>query len=401
MNNVLIVDDDASFLLSLSDGLGAYANDFCVATAENGEMAITYLETNQVALVVTDLRMPVLDGFELLAHIGNHYPHLPVIVMTAFGTPDIEEYIDDLGAMQYIEKPLDFKVLANKINEVLASKSSGYISNMNLVSFLQLVEMEKKTCTLSVTENGKSGILHFRKGILLDAESGELSGVDAAYEIVCWKNAEIEINGICKKREKDRKIRSSLHHIIMESFVRFDEKARSSEERRAGQETIVEQTFGGDMGSAYSPEVVNPADKIEMRKGMKNMSIQDKLKEFASIDGFIGAGVFTPGGETIGMYAADSKSNLETVGILANNVLMNAQKASLEMGTGRGQLVHVEAEHAHIIVRCLNEGTDPLKSQPGKAHVHLVLILSLDASLGLAKMRIGSIIQALADECRV
>lgn len=169
MNKVLIVDDDASFLLSLSDGLRAYANDFGFATAENGAKAIEYLFANPVDLVVTDLKMPVLDGFELLAHIGSHHPQIPLIVMTAFGTPQIVERIDDLGAMLYIEKPLDFKALANKIIESLAASSRGYLSNMNLVSFLQLIETDRKTCTLAIKENNKRGTLYFNKGILLDA----------------------------------------------------------------------------------------------------------------------------------------------------------------------------------------------------------------------------------------
>ena len=122
----------------------------------------------------------------------------------------------------------------------------------------------------------------------------------------------------------------------------------------------------------------------------------------ASLEGFGGAGLFTPTGEALAIHEAPGlKASLKTVGVLANNVLMNAQKASLEMGTGRGQLVHVEAEHAHILVRCLNEGTDPLRSMPGKAHVHLVLFLTTDASIGLAKMRISSIIAALAEDCRM
>jgi CheY-like chemotaxis protein/predicted regulator of Ras-like GTPase activity (Roadblock/LC7/MglB family) len=399
MNNVLIVDDDSSFLLSLSDGLRAYSDDFSLATYENGQKAIEYLSANPVALVVTDLKMPVIDGFELLAHIGKHYPQLPVIVMTAFGTPSIEESIHDLGAMQYIEKPLDFKHLAKMINEGLASSSSGHISNMNLVSFLQLIEMEKKTCTLSIKEGGKRGVLYFKHGVMFDAETSDQSGVEAAYVIVCWKNAEIEISSKC--RIKESRIESSLQHIIMDAAVRFDELSKNNEERRSAENAIELEVVDEFAELFYSFEDVNHDHKSNSKKGINIMSIQDKLKEFASIDGFLGAGVFTPAGETIGLYAGDSKVNLESIGILANNVLMNAQKASIEMGTGRGQLVHVEAEHAHIIVCCLNEGTDPLKSQPGKAHIHLVLILGPDASLGLAKMRISAIVLSLADDCRV
>ena len=433
MKNVLIVDDDASFLMSLSDGLKAYSSDFSVATVENGARAVAYLSANPADLVVTDLKMPVLDGFELLAHMGSHHPHLPVIVMTAFGTPDIEKRIDTLGALSYIEKPLDFKVLAGKINEGLAASSRGYINNMNLASFLQLVEMEKKTCTLVIKEGGKQGTLYFSKGVMLDAEIGDVSGVDAAYEIVCWKNAEIEINSVCKKKEK--KINYTLHHIFMEGFFRKDEqereaagkgtdkaaavkttaaektavadKAASAENaapanKAAGTEKQPEQKKTGDAGGAASPDAAKNEKINSTPKENNNMAIQDKLKEMASIDGFGGVGLFTPTGEALAIHeAAGSKANLKMVGVLANNVLMNAQKASLEMGTGRGQLVHVEAEHAHIIVRCLNEGTDPLKSQPGKAHIHLVLFLTTDASIGLAKMKVNSMIQGCAEECRM
>jgi len=111
-------------------------------------------------------------------------------------------------------------------------------------------------------------------------------------------------------------------------------------------------------------------------------------------------GVFTPSGESLAMLGSDGV-NLKDIGVLANNVLMNAQRASLDMGTGRGQLVHVEAEKAQIIVRCLNEGTDPLKSQPGKTHIHLVLVLTSDAGIGLAKMKVAKVIDSLAADFRV
>ena len=129
------------------------------------------------------------------------------------------------------------------------------------------------------------------------------------------------------------------------------------------------------------------------------MAVQDKLKELASIEGFAGAAVYTPTGEALAVLNADV-GNLKEVGVLTNAVLLNAQKASLEMGTGRGQQVHVEAEKAHVLARCLNEGTDPIRSQPGKAHIHLVLILKHDASLGLAKMRMNSVVEKLAEDFR-
>jgi CheY-like chemotaxis protein len=52
-----------------------------------GKEAVQILDATGVDLVVTDLRMPKMDGFELLAHMSGNYPDIPVIVMTAYGTP--------------------------------------------------------------------------------------------------------------------------------------------------------------------------------------------------------------------------------------------------------------------------------------------------------------------------
>ena len=132
---VLIVDDERPFLLSLSDGLSTYKKDFTVLTALNGKEAVKILNGYRIDLVITDLRMPKMDGFELLAYMTQHYPEIPVIVMTAFGTPEIESQIYSMGRFQYLEKPMDITVLANSIFSGLAaipskeSKQSINLSN--------------------------------------------------------------------------------------------------------------------------------------------------------------------------------------------------------------------------------------------------------------------------------
>jgi len=389
MKNVLIVDDQKAFLLSLSEGLSMYAADFNVITAENGKKAVDILNTTKIDLVVTDLKMPEMDGFELLAYMNNRFADIPVIVMTAFGTPEIEERIARLGVVQYLEKPLDFGELAEKIFEGLAAGSKGYIHGITLPSFLQLLEMEQKTCTLTIKAEKQTGKLYFFKGKLVNAETDGTEGEEAAYRIVCWDDPEIEIESVCRKRKKV--ITAPLNHVLMEGFRLKDEAGRKPKERRSGNDIE-----GAEPAAAGTAESIKSTDKE-----VNLMAVQDKLKEFASIEGFGGVALYTPTGEALAMLASqNSDIDLKSIGVLANNVLINAQKASLDMGTGRGQFVHIEAEKAHIFVRCLNEGTDPLKSQPGKAHIHLVLILTDDSSIGLAKMKIASIIDSVAAEFR-
>ncbi len=103
MKKILIVDDEMSFLLSLKDGLKKHEGKFQVVMAENGRKALEILRTTSIDLLVTDLKMPEMNGFELLAWVSRHKPQLPVIVMSAFGTPEIEARLESYDALQFLE----------------------------------------------------------------------------------------------------------------------------------------------------------------------------------------------------------------------------------------------------------------------------------------------------------
>ncbi len=221
MKKVLIVDDDESFLHSLIDGFKAYEDKFSIATAGDGVEAVAALREQEISLVLTDLKMPRMDGFELVAHLSNIYSEIPVIVMTAFGTPDMEDNLRDMGTFQYIEKPIDFDVLVEKILKGLNGPSKGFITGVSLSSFLQLLELDKKSCTLTIHAGSKTGVMYFRDGDLLDATAMGQSGSDAAYTIVSWSGVEIEIENSCPVTEG--KISESLGFILLEGCRRKDE----------------------------------------------------------------------------------------------------------------------------------------------------------------------------------
>ena len=123
MKHVLIVEDEKTVQLTLLDGLRKYEKEFRVLTAENGIIARQVLEKLSVDLVVTDLKMPGMDGFELLSLIRKNHPYIPVIVMTAFGNPELEKWLQSVGIFAYLEKPIDFTELTNKILSALALKN--------------------------------------------------------------------------------------------------------------------------------------------------------------------------------------------------------------------------------------------------------------------------------------
>lgn len=222
MKRVLIVDDEKSFLLSLKDGLSPHADKFQVLTAENGREAVAVMRALPIDLLVTDLKMPEMDGFELLAWVSRNQAHLPVIVLTAFGTPEIEARLAKMNTLQYLEKPIDLPMLQEGIFNGLDARDKSYIRGITLPTFLQLMCIEQKTCTLKVTSNSRIGYLYIRRGELLDADFDQLTGEPAALEIVGWENTEIEMDGICRRQQGSIKL--SMEHILIEAFRLKDER---------------------------------------------------------------------------------------------------------------------------------------------------------------------------------
>lgn len=124
IKEVLIVDDEETLLLSIDDGLSIYKKYFRLLTATNGVDAVKLLKSkSSIDLVLTDLRMPRMDGFELMTYIKRNFPHIPVILMTAYGTPKIEEIVKTMGINGYLEKPLDINIIAETIFEALKIKA--------------------------------------------------------------------------------------------------------------------------------------------------------------------------------------------------------------------------------------------------------------------------------------
>jgi len=226
--NVLLVDDEKLFLKSVTDGLKPYQTTygFEVLVANNGREAIEIINTHEIDAVITDIRMPEADGFKLISHMINNFPATPVVVMTAFGSQEIEKKVRELGIIRYLEKPIDFDVFLSTIRDVLAIEKKGRIEGITISTFLQMMEMEKITCTLTITTGKKEGVLYLRNGELLEAETPTHKGMDAAIEILTWTDVKIDMKETCSLKEGS--IKKSLTSILLDSFRILDERDKTA-----------------------------------------------------------------------------------------------------------------------------------------------------------------------------
>jgi DNA-binding NtrC family response regulator len=121
MNRILIVDDELNMRLVLAAMLKKEGYD--VTAAADGAEALRILEAGPVAAVVTDLKMPRVDGMELLDRASRQYPDIPVIIITAHGTVATAVEALKKGALDYITKPFELEELKNVVSKAIRTRT--------------------------------------------------------------------------------------------------------------------------------------------------------------------------------------------------------------------------------------------------------------------------------------
>ena len=120
MHKIWIADDDEAIRVVLEESLSS--NGFKTTSFSSADELVKNLENNQPDLIITDVQMPGMLGYDLLKHINNNYEDLPVIIMTAFA--DMQAAVESFGggAFEYIPKPFDLEDAIKIIERALEEK---------------------------------------------------------------------------------------------------------------------------------------------------------------------------------------------------------------------------------------------------------------------------------------
>jgi len=233
MKTALLVEDEPATLRFYQTGLRGLQG-WRLLGAENGLKALEVMRRESVDVLVTDLQMPMLDGFGLITAVHARYPSIPVIVLTSLPGEESFDRARQLGALKVLSKPVRLSALMEEIRTLGEMKTDGHVRGLNLGSLLQLMNWELKTATLTVKSGGETGLLYVRLGNLISASSGDLEGLDAAYRILSWLKPEVEFVDACRVEPS---ILLPLQEILLNA-------ALSQDTREEQQKTQPEDPWG-------------------------------------------------------------------------------------------------------------------------------------------------------------
>jgi CheY-like chemotaxis protein len=197
---VLLVEDEPATLRFYLTGLKGLQG-WRMVGAENGERALETLRHEPVDVLVTDLNMPVMDGYRLITAVHDLYPSIPIIVLTSLPPGASQDRAISLGALRVMSKPVRLSLLMEEIKLLGNKEAQGFVRGISLSGLLQLMSWEGKTCTLTVKSHDSIGHLYFRGGLLIHALCGDSEGIVAAYQILTWPQPQVEFVDTCRVSE--------------------------------------------------------------------------------------------------------------------------------------------------------------------------------------------------------
>ena len=222
MKNILVVDNDPIMLHTFVGLLKSHSSFLQVLSAANVQTTLEILAGEDIHVLITGMHMSEMEAFELLSLLGADYPETRVIFMTNNASAMLRTKIKQMASVIHFDQALDISMLTKRIFTELQIDYGGQIRGLTLSSFLQMLELEGRSCTLQVTAKGKTGSIYILDGKPAAAKMGLLTGKPALLHILTWENVLIDID--YAPREAPREITTSLMNMLLESGRMVDEK---------------------------------------------------------------------------------------------------------------------------------------------------------------------------------
>ncbi len=221
---VLIVDDEETLTWSMAKSLSKDRDKYEVMVANDGKEALSLLKGNKIDLMITDIRMPDINGLDLLLRVRKEYPQTKVIIMTAYGSSEIRREANRRGSLYYVEKPFEISEIRKIIIDLLGRKRGfqGRVIGLHLTDIIQMNCLGRLTTALAVSQNDEKGTIYLNQGEIVHAECGDQKGMDAFYTILGWQEGEFVSNPDIEP--PDQTIYQSWEHLLIEAMRRKDEK---------------------------------------------------------------------------------------------------------------------------------------------------------------------------------
>jgi len=229
-HKILLLDDDEQMLELYQQLLRELPSQPEVQTSSSGARAISLLDSEPFTLLITDLRMPKMDGLQVLSIVRRKFPHLRIIVLTGLVDEEFRSRAYAQGVELFWQKPSNgeemqfFKDCVESLLDRDHRNTSGFrgMQSKNLVDLIQLECLSGGSSSLRITQGILDGRIWVQDGDIIDASTGDLRGEPAFREILSWHCGNFEI--LPAEKHHPRTITGSGQALLLDSAQALDEE---------------------------------------------------------------------------------------------------------------------------------------------------------------------------------
>jgi CheY-like chemotaxis protein len=233
---LLLVDDNPMVLGMLQHALSSLAQ---VSTAADAADALLKAVDDAPDILVCDYRMPGMDGRQLIEKLKSRPATANFASMLMASKTDIAERLSiQEAADDYLEKPFFLKDATRRVKRMIdrialekMAKTApsdgvvrGNLSQMNVIDLMQSLEMGRKSCQLSLNNEGDKCEVFFAEGQVKHATYGSLVGDEAVFKVLRWTGGNFQLNFEGKTDQETTKL--NTQGLLMEGLRLLDESAR-------------------------------------------------------------------------------------------------------------------------------------------------------------------------------
>jgi CheY-like chemotaxis protein len=291
LRQILLVDDDKDFTLFFKDFLLSYRpGAWIVHTADHYAPALAAIKEHPIDLVILDLKMPIMDGLQLLPLLKRTHPELQVIVLTASAMSDNRNFCLQNGAALFFDKSEvsdGLEKIYAAIEAVASTPAEGFRGMLRQVGLSDVLQMEclgRKSSVLEINGRESSGRIYIQDGSILHAEAGEAFGEPALFHLLALKGGEFQLRPYSKPSRQT--IDGHWESLMMEAARLSDEAAGGALERSTAPASI--ETLPESESPRQIDEIVVCSSVNELLyewqsvRSEKRIQLLDQLAEISS-----------------------------------------------------------------------------------------------------------------------
>jgi len=228
-HKILILDDDNDWLALSQEMLASLPSHPEILTANTGKRALSLLESEPVRLLICDLKMPRIDGLQILSIVRRRYPDLRTVVLSGLEDEEFRSRAYALGVDLFwikIEMQRNSKLFIECLESLLGRDDEpGFrgIQSKSLVDIIQMECLSRSSTVLRITRGPLVAKLWIQDGELIDAEAEGARGEAAFRRVLSWKSGTFE--NLPAEPDRERTITKPVNALLLESVQDIDEAA--------------------------------------------------------------------------------------------------------------------------------------------------------------------------------